>query len=120
MARLEIEMDVSCILGEADVDGALGRVKLRPRFEQIEILGDRLRAYGASRGLVVAPTQPGAKALAADWPCFPVTIDQEIGERGAGGGVEQLATRRDLGEHGGCRQAGASVSTAASPTGFEV
>jgi hypothetical protein len=35
-----------------------------------------------------------------------VTIDQEIGKGGAGGGVKQLATRVNLGEHIGARQAG--------------
>jgi hypothetical protein len=38
-----------------------------------------LRAQGTSRGFVIAPTQPAPKALAADGPAFPVTIDQEIG-----------------------------------------
>jgi hypothetical protein len=55
----------------------------------------------------VAATQPAAKALAADWPGFPVTIDQQIGKGGAGGGVKQLLTRRNLGEHIDARQAGA-------------
>ncbi len=111
----EIKKDVAVVLGDADVDGALGSVKLRPRFEQIELRGYHLRPQSASRGLVIAPTQPAAKALAADWPAFPVTIDQEIGKRGAGGGVKEIATRRNLGEHVGCRQAGACVSTAPPP-----
>jgi hypothetical protein len=58
-----------------------------------------LRAQGTSRGLVVAPPQPAAKALAADGPGFPVAINQKIGESGAGGGVKELATCRNLGEH---------------------
>ena len=60
---------------------------------------------GASRGLVVTATQPAAKALAADWPRFPVTINQEIDKGGAGGGVKEFATCRNLGEHDGYRQA---------------
>jgi len=61
----------------------------------------------AQRNLVIAATQPAAKSLAADRPGFPVTIDQEIGIGGAGGGVEELAARPNLGEHVGRRQAGA-------------
>ena len=65
-----------------------------------------MRAQSASRGLVIAAPQPAAKALAADRPGFPVAIDQEIGIGGAGCGVKQPATRRNLGEHVGARQAG--------------
>jgi hypothetical protein len=97
----EIKIDAMRILGEADMDGALRRLKLRPRFEQIELRGNRLPGQGASRGLVIAATQPTAKALAPDRPGFPVTIDQEIGKGGAGGGVKELLTRRNLGEHVG-------------------
>src|SRR5262249_30556863 len=32
----EIEIDVSSMLGDADVDRALESIKLRPRFQQIE------------------------------------------------------------------------------------
>ena len=49
-------------------------------------------AKSAAGGLVIAAPQPAAKALAADGPGFPVTIDQEIGKGGAAGGVKQLAT----------------------------
>ena len=83
----EIKIDASGMLGDADVDGALGSVKLRPRLEQIEFRGDRVPAQGASRGLIVAATQPTSKALAADWPGFPVTVDREIGKGGASGGA---------------------------------
>jgi hypothetical protein len=38
----EIKIDVAVVLGDADVDGALGSVKLRPRLEQIELRADRL------------------------------------------------------------------------------
>jgi hypothetical protein len=103
----EIKVDAAVVLGDTDVDGALGGVKLSPRLEQIELRGYRLPAQDASRGFVVAATQPAAKALAADWPGFPVAIDQEIGEGGASGGVKQPTTRRNLGEHLGGRQAGA-------------
>jgi hypothetical protein len=48
-----------------------------------------------------------------------VTIHQKIGKGGAGGGVKQLLTRRNLSEHIGARQACACVSTA-SPAGREV
>jgi hypothetical protein len=36
----EIKIDATRILGEADMDGALRRLKLRPRFEQIELRGN--------------------------------------------------------------------------------
>jgi hypothetical protein len=94
----EIKINVACLLGDADMDRALGSVKLRPHLEQIELQGDCCRAQGA-RGLVIAATQPTAKALAADGPGFPVTIDQEIGKSGAAGGVKERLTRRNLGEH---------------------
>ena len=32
----EIEIDVAVMLGDADVDRALGAIELRPRLEQIE------------------------------------------------------------------------------------
>src|SRR5262249_35432200 len=51
--------------------------------------------------LVITPPQPAAKALAADGPGFPVTVDQEIGKGGAGGGVKELPTRLNLSEHVG-------------------
>ena len=60
----------------------------------------------ASRGFVVVATQPAAKALAADGPGFPMTIDQEIGECGAGGGVKELRTRLNLSEHVGLSSGG--------------
>jgi hypothetical protein len=103
----EIKIDASCLLGDADVHGTLGSVKLRPRFEQFELRSHRLGAQGASRRLVIAATQPVPKALAADGPGFPMTIDHEVRIRDAGGGVKQLITRPSLGEHVGCRQAGA-------------
>ena len=83
------------------------RVELRPRLEQIELRANRLGAQRTSGGLVIATPQPAAKSLAPDWPGFAVTIDQEIGIDGAGGGVKELAARPKLGEHDGRRQAGA-------------
>ncbi len=71
----EIKIDATRILGEADMDGALRSVKLRARLEQIEFRGNRLPGQGASRDLEIAATQPAAKALAADGPGFPVTIN---------------------------------------------
>jgi hypothetical protein len=97
----EVKIDATRILGEADMDGALRSVKLRARLEQIEFRGKRLPGQGASRDLVIAATQPAPKALAADGPGFPVTIHQKIGKGGAGGGVKQLLTHRNLGEHVG-------------------
>src|SRR5262245_28987576 len=90
----KIKIDVTLMLGDADMDRPLRRVKLRPRLEQIELRGDRLPVQGASRGLVVVATQPPAKALAADGPGFPVTIDEEISKGGAGRGMKELATCR--------------------------
>src|SRR5262249_57363526 len=81
------------------MDRALGSVKLRSGLEQIELRRDRVPVQSASRGFVVAATEPAAKALAADGPGLPVTINQQIGKGGAGGGVEELATCRKLGKH---------------------
>jgi succinyl-CoA synthetase beta subunit len=53
----------------------------------------------SSRDFVIAAAQPAAKALAADGPGFPVTIDQDIGKRGAGGGVKQVITPHYVAEH---------------------
>src|SRR5262249_3102939 len=97
----EIKINASSMLGDADVDGTLGRIKLRPCLKQIELRGDRLRAQRAPGRLVILATQPTAKALAANWPSFPVTVDQEIGKGGAGGGVKELPTRLNLSEHVG-------------------
>jgi hypothetical protein len=87
----QIEIDASLMFGHADMDRAFGRVKLRPRFQQIELRGDNVRARNTSGGFVVTATQPAPETLAADGPGSPVTIDQEIGIGGAGGGVEGLA-----------------------------
>jgi hypothetical protein len=101
----EIKIDVAVVLGDADVHGALRSVKLRPRLEQIDLRGNRLPVQGASRSLVVAATQPAAKALAADRPRFPMTIDQDICKGSACGSVKELATCRKLRKHVGYRQA---------------
>jgi hypothetical protein len=41
----------------------------------------------------------------ADRPGFPVTVDQQIDEGGADGGMKQLRPRGDLDQHGGVRRA---------------
>jgi hypothetical protein len=61
----------------------------------------------ASRGFVITTAEPAAKALAADGPRFPVTLDHEVGKSGARGGVKQRVTRRKLGEYLDAPQAGA-------------
>lgn len=38
----EIEIDVTCLLGDADMDRALGGIELRARLEQIELAADRV------------------------------------------------------------------------------
>ena len=55
--------------------------------------------------------QPGPKPFAADRPGFSVTLDDDIGKGGAGSGVKQLLTQRDVDEHIarqalGCRRYG--------------
>ena len=75
------------MLGDADMDRALGRIELGAGLEQIERRADRCRAQGLPGGLVMSALQPAPQTLASDWPGFSVTVDQQIGERGAGGGV---------------------------------
>src|SRR5262249_21411465 len=115
----EIEIDVSGMLGDADVDRVLGSIKLRPRFQQIECGTDFRRARGLPGRLVIATPQPCPKPLAADRPRFSVAVDHDVGKGGAGGGVKQIITRPNVGEHVGGRQAGARVSTP-SASGFEL
>jgi hypothetical protein len=74
-------------------------VELSPRFEQIECRADLRCARGRSGRLVIAVPDPTPKPLAPDRPGFPVSIDQDIGEGGAAGGMKQLFTQPDVDEH---------------------
>src|SRR5262249_30492370 len=60
----EIEINVSSMLGDADVDSALGSIELRPRFQQIECRTDFSCARGLPSLLVIPTPQPGSKPLA--------------------------------------------------------
>jgi hypothetical protein len=100
----EIEIDATGMLGDPDMDRTLGRIELGAGLEQVERRTDRCRAQGLPGGLVMSALQPGPQALASDRPGFPVTVDQQIGKGGAGGGVKELDRRRrseePVGEHG--------------------
>ena len=107
----EIEVDVSGMLGGADVDCPFRAVELRPRFEQVERRPDLRCARGLPGRLVIATAQPGPKPFAADRPGFSVALDDDIGKCGADSGVKQLLTPRDVDEHIarqalGCRRYG--------------
>src|SRR5262249_38907645 len=77
----------------------LETIELRPRLEQIERCIERPCARGVPGRLVIAPPQPGSKPLAVDRPGFAVAVDLEISVCGAGGGMEQLVTGSQGGEH---------------------
>jgi hypothetical protein len=84
----EIEVDVALVLGGADMDHPLRALELRPRLEQIERRVERRSTQGLPARLVIAPPQPGSKALAVDRPGLAVAVDQEVGECGAGGSMK--------------------------------
>ena len=71
----EIKKDVAVVLGDADVNRALGAVELRPRLEQVEGRIHAICARGIPRCLVILAPQPGAKAHAADRPSLAMPID---------------------------------------------
>ena len=56
-------------------------------------------ARGGTGGFVVLPPQPGTQADTANGPGLPVSVDHEIGKRGAIGGVKQLRAGRQIGQH---------------------
>jgi hypothetical protein len=76
------------------MDHPLGALELGPRLEQINGRMERRDARDVPGRLVIAPPQPGSKALAVDRPGLPVAVDLEISVCGAGGGMEQLRTAR--------------------------
>ena len=95
----KIQIDATIVLRDAEVNGALGCVKLRACLKQIECRTDRSSACGGTCGFVVFSPQPGTQADAANGPGFPMSIDDEIGKRGAIGGVKQLRAGRQIGQH---------------------
>jgi hypothetical protein len=107
----EVKINVSGMLGDADMDRPLRGVKLCPGLEQIERRPDRFGAQGLTGLLVIATSQPGPKAFAANRPGLPLTVDQEIGKCGVRGGVKQLAAHWRVDEHVGRRYADAVLST---------
>src|SRR5262249_7862218 len=115
----EIEIDVSCVLSDTDVDAAFRSVKLRPCLEQIECRTDFSCARGLPGRLVITAPQPGPKPLAPNRPGFSVAIDHNIGKCRVGGSVKRVTAHPNFCEHVGCCQADACVLTA-SPSGFEV
>src|ERR1700724_733679 len=95
----KIEINVTGMLGDTDVNRPFRSIELCPRLEQIECRPDRRRARRVTGGLVIAPPQPGSKSLAADRPRFSVTVGHDIGKCRAGGCVEQAITQRHFAEH---------------------
>ena len=115
----KIQIDPTVMLPDPEVNGPPRGVKLCPCFKQINGRADRSSAWGVTCGFVIFPPQPGTKTATTNWPCFSVPIDHEIRKRGAIGGVKQVRAECEVGEHIGCRYAGAlstppSAFTAAS------
>jgi hypothetical protein len=74
----QIKVDAAVVLGEADGDVALRTIELGLRLKHIERCVERSRARRIPGPLVLVLAQPGPKALAAQRPGFPVTVDDEI------------------------------------------
>ena len=83
------------------MDRSLRSIKLRARFEQIERRAECSWAQRCSGCLVVAVAQPCSKSFAANGPGLTMTLNEDVGISGAGGGVEELATQARADEHGG-------------------
>src|SRR5262249_53047470 len=83
---------------EADRDVALRTIELCLRLEHIERCVQRGWARCVPGPLVVVLAQPGAKALAAKRPGFPVAVDSEIGKAGAVACVKEPGGRCDIEE----------------------
>ena len=87
------------MLSNADIDWALGSIKLRAGFEEIERRPDDPRARGGPGGLVVAAPQPVSEMFAANGPSFSMAVRYEVGEYHPAGSVKQLLTGHYLIEH---------------------
>jgi hypothetical protein len=99
VSSAKVKINLTGMLGDADMHRSLRAIKLCPRLKQIEHRPDRLGAQRCAGLLIVAPPQSGPEPFAANGPGLPVTVDQEIGKCGAGGGVKQLASDREVDEH---------------------
>ena len=88
----KIKIEAAIMLSNADIDRALGSIKLRAGFEQIERGPDHRRARSGPSGVVVAAPQPVSEMSAANGPSFPVTVGYEIGECDSARSVKQLLT----------------------------
>ena len=106
----EVEIGVTVVFGDSDVNRALRGVKLGARLKQIERRPDCLRARGASGLLIVSTSQPMSKLSAANGPGLAMAVDREIGEGGAVGVVKQRCGRAGKGKGKGHRY-GALLST---------
>ena len=91
------------VLCDADVNGSLGALKLRPRLEQIERGIDLRRAWSIPRHLKIPAPQPSAKARAADRPRLAVPVDHEVRIGDIGRGMKQRGIGRQLHKHSGGR-----------------
>ncbi len=87
------------MLGNTDIYRALGSIKLRARFQEIERRRDHRRTCSLPGGLVVAAPQPVSEMFAANGPSFSMAVCYEVGECDPGGSVKQLLTEHHLVEH---------------------
>jgi len=95
----KIKIEAAVMLSDADIDRALGSIKLRAGFEQIERRPDHRRTRGGPGGLVVTSPHPVSETFAANGPSFPMAVCYEVGECDPGGSVKQLLTEHHLVEH---------------------
>ena len=87
------------MLSKADINRALGSIKLRAGFEQIERRPDHSRACSGPGRLVITTTYPVSETFAANGPGFAVAIRYEVGKCDPTGSVKQLLTKHHLVEH---------------------
>ena len=87
------------MLSNADIDRALGSIKLRARFEEIERRPYHRRARSGPGRLVVAAPYPVSKMFAANGPSFSMALSYEIGECDPAGSVKQLLAENHLVQH---------------------
>src|SRR6516165_5207743 len=85
-------------LGEAERDLALRTIELGLCLKHIEGCVQRRRARRIPGALVVLLAQPALKALAAQRPGFPVSIDEKVGKAGAVACVKEPGGRCDIEE----------------------
>ena len=95
----EIEIKVSAMFRNSDVDRAFRTIELRPGLQEVECRPNLCYARGLPGDLIVAAPQERSKALAMNGPCFSVAVDHDIGKCGTDRGVKEVIRSGDVDEH---------------------